>query len=173
MPEPSIRIASQRDAQTLSHIGVATFVESYSDIIDGAAMMAHCTREHSKATYTTYLAAADTKAWLAEAPNTHAPIGYALNCKPDLPILLHSRDLELKRIYVLSKFHGSGIAACLVEAAIDHARQSNAPRLLLGTYEGNHRALAFYKKYGFAQIGTRQFQVGDNIYDDIVMAKQL
>ena len=173
MPEPSIRAASQGDTQTLSHIGVATFVETYSDIIDGPAMMAHCTHEHSTDTYEAYLSASDTKAWLAEAANTHAPIGYALNCKPDLPILLHSKDLELKRIYVLSKFHGSGIAARLVEAAIDHARQNDAPRLLLGTYEGNQRAMAFYKKHGFVQVGTRQFQVGSNIYDDIVMAKQL
>jgi ribosomal protein S18 acetylase RimI-like enzyme len=82
-------------------------------------------------------------------------------------------DLELKRIYVLSKLHGRGLAADLLDAAIKHARTQNAPRLLLGTYEENHRAMAFYTKHGFETIGTRQFNVGGKIYDDIVMAKPL
>jgi ribosomal protein S18 acetylase RimI-like enzyme len=60
-----------------------------------------------------------------------------------------------------------------MEAAIDDARQRGAPRLLLGTYEDNHRAIAFYTKAGFALAGTRQFQVGERIYDDIVLAKRL
>jgi ribosomal protein S18 acetylase RimI-like enzyme len=48
-----------------------------------------------------------------------------------------------------------------------------APRLLLGTYEENRRAIAFYAREGYAQIGTRQFQVGDKLFDDIVMGKTL
>lgn len=168
-----IRQASLEDAETLGHIGVATFVESYTADIEGPAMVAHCTREHAKSVYAQYLAAPQTGCWLAEHRETRAPIGYALNCTPDLPIDILAGDIELKRIYVLSKYHGQAAAAALLEAAEAHARTQNAPRLLLGTYEENHRAMAFYAKHGFKTIGTRQFNVGGKIYDDIVMGKTL
>jgi len=173
MPLFNIRRATDADTETLGHIGVATFIESYTTDIEGPAMIAHCTREHSKSVYETYLRAPETGCWLAEHADTSAPIGYALNCKPDLPIETSPADLELKRIYVLSKYHGQGIAAALLQAALRHASETGAPRLLLGTYEDNHRAMAFYGKNGFETVGTRKFNVGGKIYDDIIMAKSL
>ena len=169
----TIRRAAYADAQTLGHIGVATFVASYSHDIPGPAMMAHCSREHSADAYRAYLGDPATACWLAEHEGTHAPVGYAMNCAPDLPIDLQPGDLELKRIYVLTRFYGTGCGASLLDQAIAHARANKAPRLLLGTYEGNHRAMAFYEKHGFETIGTRKFDVGGKVFDDIIMAKGL
>lgn len=168
-----IRPATLADAEMLGHIGVATFVESYTDDIEGQAMMAHCTREHAQTVYETYLAVPSTGCWLALQANTGAPVGYALTCTPDLPVETNSQDIELKRIYVLSKMHGFGVAAGLLEAAIKHAQNKGAKRLLLGTYEDNQRAMAFYSKQGFEKIGIRKFNVGGKVFDDIVMAKPL
>lgn len=173
MSEITLRRAQADDAERLAHIGVATFIDSYTYDIDGAAMVAHCTRQHSRAIYEAYLADPAVSVWLAEYTKTGAPVGYAVNCTPDLPIALEPGDIELKRIYVLHRFHGTGTGPRLMEAAVEDARQRGAPRLLLGTYEDNHRAIAFYKKNGFAHAGTRQFQVGDTVYDDIVLARRL
>jgi ribosomal protein S18 acetylase RimI-like enzyme len=79
--------------------------------------------------------------------------------------------VELKKIYVLSRFHGSGIALQLLNAAVKHAAGLN--RLLLGVKADNHRAIAFYHKQGFDEIGTRRFDVGGTLYDDIVLARDL
>ncbi len=168
-----IRRAGPDDAERLSHIGVATFIDSYTHDIPGEAMVAHCTRQHARSVYEAYLADPSAALWLAEHATTGAPIGYALNCPPDLPVATEPGDRELKRIYVLSRFHGSGAGAALMQAALDEARARGAPRLLLGTYENNHRAVAFYRKNGFDLIGTRKFQVGDILFDDIVMARRL
>jgi len=111
--------------------------------------------------------------WLAEYTETGSPIGYATTCAPDLPVGLHDGDVELKRIYVFSRFHGSGAGKRLNDAVTKHAIALTAPRLLLGTYQENHRAVAFYKREGFEQIGARKFKVGDQLFDDIVMAKAL
>jgi ribosomal protein S18 acetylase RimI-like enzyme len=54
-----------------------------------------------------------------------------------------------------------------LEAASGHRR------LLLGVYAGNERALAFYRKQGFSDLGTRQFNVGGKLYDDLVLARPL
>ncbi len=166
-----LRPASPADAERLGHIGVATFIESYTADIPGDAMVAHCTREHSRAMYEHYLSGAAARAWLAEHAGTGAPIGYALLCRPDLPVPVGPGDLELKRLYVLSRFHGSGAGPALMHAAIEAAREAGAPRVLLGTYEANRRAVAFYRREGFRQVGTRQFDVGGRLFDDIVMAR--
>lgn len=173
MTEITLRRARPEDTERLAHIGAATFLESYVELIEVNSMMSHCTHQHSREVYTNYLSNPACAVWLAEYAATGAPIGYAVNCPPDLPIPLQPGDVELKRIYVLSRFHGSGAGPRLMQAAIDDARQRGAPRLLLGTYQDNNRAIAFYRKAGFALAGTRQFQVGDQVYDDIVLAKPL
>src|SRR3546814_4633931 len=65
---------------------------------------------------------------------------------------------SLKRIYSLSRFHGSGLGAALMREAV--AAAEGHRRLLLGVYARNERALAFYRKQGFVDIGTRRFNVG-------------
>jgi ribosomal protein S18 acetylase RimI-like enzyme len=103
-----------------------------------------------------------------------APIGYALLARPDLPgVPPDGDDLELKRIYVFSRFHGSGAAAALLEPVLARAEAGGAARLLLGVYAGNGRAIAFYRKSGFEPVGRRRFTVGDRAYDDVVLARPL
>lgn len=173
MADFRIRRAGSDDAEALSLIGAATFLETYTEIIDGADMIAHCARQHSSCVYEHYLADPACTVWLAEHSATGAPAGYAVNCPPDLPVALQYGDVELKRIYAFSRFHGSGIGQALMLAAVEDARARGALRLLLGTYQENHRAVAFYKRHGFVHAGTRQFQVGSKLFDDIVLAKQL
>lgn len=173
MTDFHIRPAKAEDAEALAQIGAATFLESYTEIIDGPDMVAHCARQHSPAVYGKYLADPACAVWIAEYAATGAPVGYAVNCPPDLPVVIQPGDVELKRIYCFSRFHGAGIGQSLMQTAIDDARARGAPRLLLGTYQDNHRAVAFYKRHGFALIGTRQFQVGTKLFDDIVLGKAL
>ena len=165
----SIRSASLADVQTLALVGSATFLESFAGVIDGDGIVAHCRNQHSPQRYEEYLAKG-AQAWLAEIGPGAAPVGYALTCAPDLP-QAQPGDVELKRIYVLSRFHGSPIAAALLEHAISAAR--GRVRMLLGVYNGNARALAFYRKHDFEIIGERRFDVGGHTYEDHVLARSL
>jgi len=90
---------------------------------------------------------------------------------PDFPAgLAEAADLELRRIYLFSKFHGGGAGRGLMDLAIASAKEQGAARLLLGVHPDNQRALAFYRKNGFAQIGTRTFEVGASTFVDPVLA---
>ncbi|MFY8139347.1 MAG: GNAT family N-acetyltransferase, partial [Caulobacter sp.] len=71
------------------------------------------------------------------------------------------------------RFHGGGLGQMMMDTAVDTARAAGARRLLLAVYSRNGRALAFYGRNGFKQVGTRVFHVGDNGYDDFVLAKAL
>lgn len=169
IPAWTIREAGADDASALALIGAATFLETFAGILDGDAIVGHCAAQHSEAAYRTLLAGG-ARAWLAEAQPGGAPVGFALVGKPDLAAALDG-DIELKRIYSLSRFHGSGLGAALMKQALEAARGYR--RLLLGVYARNERALAFYRKQGFADLGTRRFNVGGKLYDDLVLARPL
>ncbi len=178
--EIQYRQCTLADAPRLALIGAATFLEAYAGWIPGDSILEHCRKNHTEAAYAGYLAQPQTRAWLAEAAPGAAPIGYALLTAPDFdPHLLHPGDTELKRIYTFSRFQrgpdGSGpaVGQALMNLAIAHARAQANPRLLLGLNQDNQKALHFYRKNGFAQIGTRHFQVGQQLFDDLVLAKPL
>jgi ribosomal protein S18 acetylase RimI-like enzyme len=83
------------------------------------------------------------------------------------------QDLELKRIYLLSRYHGGGTGKHLLAQAIEHAQSQRAARLLLGVYSGNTAAMAFYRRQGFSNLAERKFNVGGKDYDDHVMSLAL
>ena len=165
----TIRPAEERDAAALALVGAATFLDTYAGAIDGEALIAHCAQHHSADAYRRLLEAG-AMAWLVELAPGGSPIGYALACAPELE-QARPGDWELKRIYVLSRFHGTGISAALLDAVV--AASNGHPRLLLGVKNDNHRALRFYAKHGFTEAGTRTFQVGAQRYDDFVLARPL
>lgn len=81
--------------------------------------------------------------------------------------------MELKQLYVLKDHHGAGIGPALMDWAIDAARAQQAPALYLSVYAENWRALSFYRRVGFVQVGVAPFHVGDKIDMDPVMMLDL
>jgi diamine N-acetyltransferase len=169
-----LRPCDMRDCEALALVGGATFLESFAGILEGDAIVAHCAKHHSVESYAKYLGAPDCKAWLAEAGQGGAPVGYVMLTKPDLPLPdLGSQDIELKRIYLFSRFHGKGAGKMLLDQAITGARDLGMRRLLLGVYAKNFRALDFYRRNGFVEVGTRTFQVGSMLCDDLLFGRSL
>ncbi len=164
-PDVRVRAATPVDVPALSLIATATFLETFAGILPGNAIVAHCAAAYDPAA----LAAKLGTSFLAEAPRG-APVGFAQVMAPDLPGALEG-DVELKRIYLLSRFHGTGAGAALLSAAIGAA--AGHRRLLLGVYAHNGRAIAFYRKNGFELIGERRFDVGGQLFDDVVLARPL
>ena len=172
--DATVRTCSEQDAATLALIGAATLLEAFAGFVPGDALLAHCRKYHFAGAYETVLRQPETRAWLAEVAPGAAPVGYAMVTAPDFPPgLAREGDLELRRIYLFSKFHGGGASRRLMDAAIGHARQRGAKRLLLGVHPDNQRALAFYRKIGFVPIGSRLFHVGDCVFEDPVLALSL
>ncbi len=166
----TLRPCAAPDAGALALVGAATFLDSYAEILPGADILAHCASQHSTALYAAWLARADHAVWLAEAAGG-APVGYVTLNPPDLPVEPGPGDVEIKRIYLLRRYHGAGLGAALLAAAQAGAAARGFERLLLGVYSQNAQAIAFYRRQGFEQVGVRRFQVGANLYDDLVLAR--
>lgn len=161
------------DAAALALIGQATFLETYSDVLPGPHIIAHCKKAHSVAQYEAWLADPTFQMWLAELQPGGAPVGFMVVAPPDLPFDVTDADLEIKRIYLLSKFQGAGMGRRMVDAAVEFGRTRNARRLLLGVYKKNHPAIAFYERSQFAVVGGRTFNVGGHDYDDHIMGRNI
>ena len=145
-------------------------MDAFAALIPGEALLAHCRNKHVTEGYETLFAEPQTRAWLAEIAATGGPVGYAMVTSPEFPEgLVQAGDLELRRIYLLSRFHGSGAGRQMMDAAIAHARGQGASGLLLGVHPENQRALAFYRRHGFRVVGGRRFQVGSAVFEDPVL----
>ena len=94
--------------------------------------------------------------------------GYAKMVPPTLE-QAGPADAQLAQLYVATDWHGRGVAQALMDWAMTTARTRRAPALLLTVFEENHRAIAFYAKYGFVHVGDYAFPVGRQIDRDLVM----
>ena len=179
----TLRRATAADAPALALIGAATFLEAFTWMLPGVDIVAHCAKNHTPDAYAAYLAKPDTRITLA-VTGVDVPVGYAMVSAPELPSFdVLPTDIELKRIYLFSRFRSSatpvegqpGIrtAQALMAAAVSDAGELGRSRLLLGTHEGNERAIGFYQRNGFSEAGTRTFIVGTLVCRDLIFAKPL
>jgi ribosomal protein S18 acetylase RimI-like enzyme len=176
----TLRPAISADAPALALVGAATFLEAFTWMLPGADILAHCAKNHTAAAYEHYLADPATRITLAEVEGG-APVGYTMLCTPELPTFdVLPSDIELKRIYLFSRFRSAPVvgsalppAAAMLAQAVSDARTLGRTRLLLGTHANNQRAIAFYRRNGFVEAGTRTFQVGSQLCDDLIFAKSL
>ncbi|RYZ05147.1 MAG: GNAT family N-acetyltransferase [Myxococcales bacterium] len=81
--------------------------------------------------------------------------------------------LELWRLYVERAWHGRGVAQELMSCIEREARQRGARTLWLGVWERNERAKAFYRKWGFEDVGSHVFLVGNDAQTDRIFARAL
>ena len=162
------------DAAALSLVGQATFLETYAHFLPEADVLAHSAYEHGVSRYADWLAKPDDYGfWGARVVGGGPMVGYVMLSPPDLPVPTGPGDLEIKRIYLLSRFQGGGVGWRLMNTALQAAMNRGAPRVLLGVHGENASAIAFYARQGFSQAGVRRFQVGANTYDDLVLARDL
>ncbi|MFH5183613.1 GNAT family N-acetyltransferase [Paenibacillus sp. TAB 01] len=82
-------------------------------------------------------------------------------------------SLEIERIYIRYKFQGKGLGTYLLNKAAETAIENSKKMIWLGVWEKNEKAIAFYTKMGFVQMGAHSFYMGDEEQVDFVMTKTL
>lgn len=165
-----VRVCGPGDDQALALVGKATFLEAFAGVLSAEDILAHCATQHAPDIYKEWLTDPRARTWLAEIDPGNAPVGYLVVAPASLPLpdLSHD-DVEVKRIYLLPAVQGSGVGVRLMNEAVTFAALAGSRRLLLGVYEKNDRAIAFYERFGFTRVGTRRFRVGHNDYDDLIL----
>ncbi|MBN8759002.1 MAG: GNAT family N-acetyltransferase [Thiobacillus sp. 65-69] len=97
--------------------------------------------------------------WIAGAPAA----GFA-HAHLDGPVC------KLDKLYVRPDRQRHGLGAALLAAAVDWARMQGMARMRLQVNRGNAQAIRAYRKYGFAVVESRIFDIGNGfVMDDHVM----
>ena len=168
----NIRYGTTEDAKMLSELGAKTFYDTFAKDNIPENMEAYLKRSFSPEIQFHELSQPDVIFLIVEFEET--PIGYAqliLNSKDD--VIKGTRPLEIRRIYASQEYLGKGIGRELMQATISEARQRDCDCIWLGVWEKNQRAIEFYKKWGFREVGAHLFSVGDDPQNDFVMELEL
>ena len=75
---------------------------------------------------------------------------------------------QIERIYILQEFQRKGIGSILLKKALQLGKEYRKKFAWLGVWEHNDKALTFYKKFGFHQIGSHTFNLGDDPQTDLI-----
>jgi diamine N-acetyltransferase len=166
-----LRRATFADAAKLSLVGGASFLESFADDHPGDDLVNHVLDRHSVATYQSWLDDPNYALWIVEEA-LGAPVGYAMLGPGEL-LGAQANEFEIKRIYVLRRWHGGGHGKQLFQLCRDEAQRRGGKRLMLAVYTANHLAREFYTRQGMTIIGETEFMVGKCRFVDHVMALDL
>ena len=80
---------------------------------------------------------------------------------------------KLQRLYILNDFISLKIGSKLQDIILQEAINLNYKTIWLTAYYKNTKGIHFYKKYGFKEIGSIDFYVGETNYENLIFAKEL
>lgn len=166
--EVLIRRAEAADAEVLAELASRTFQEAFAADNNPEDMALHVAHSFGPAQQLAEITAPDIRTLLAVSDGQ--VVGFAQLRTGVPPACVTFADtVELWRIYVDRPWHGRGVAQRLMSAAITEAAAMGAGSVWLGVWERNPRAIAFYGKCGFVDVGTHTFLLGQDPQTDRVM----
>jgi GNAT superfamily N-acetyltransferase len=128
-----------------------TYAESHASMLDP-----YCAAAFGPAVQHLELSEEGSRVVLAEVEGE--PVGYAQLRRRPVPAPGHEGEaMEVARFYVDRRHHGTGIAYRLMDAAVARALAAGARHLWLQAAEYNTRALRFYARVGFREVGRVPF----------------
>ncbi|MCI0552395.1 MAG: GNAT family N-acetyltransferase [Anaerolineae bacterium] len=156
----------------LSELGAKTFYDTFAKDNTSENIEAYLKASFSPEIQFNELSQPDVIFLIAETEKT--PIGYAqLIMNSEDESINRTRPLEIRRIYASQEYQGKGVGKELMKATISEARQRGCDCVWLGVWEKNQRAIDFYKRWGFREVGTHTFSVGNDPQNDYVMELEL
>jgi len=167
-----IRPGTIDDAAALAAFAARTFSETFAAENAAADMQAHLRHTYGVEQQTAELTSPAVVTLLAEMNGRL--VAYAqMRRGPAPPCVQPSDAIELHRFYVDAPAHGTGVAQGLMAAVFEAARAAGTRHLWLGVWEHNVRAIRFYAKCGFVDVGSHDFVLGADRQTDRIMVRPL
>jgi len=83
--------------------------------------------------------------------------------------IIGDRQMELQKIYVLKEYHGTGVAAALLQAALELGKEIQPDCIWLDAIVQNNRAIRFYERNGFKKFAKHYFKIGSQAFTYEIM----
>ena len=165
-----IRYANPSDAKNLAALAEETFRETFSSMNTAEDMNLHCKKSYSEAIQSAEISDSNVATLVCE--DGGVLIAFAQLRWSQAPSCVFAKSPgEIQRLYVAKSWHGKGIAQDLMTTCIEEMEKRQSDVVWLGVWERNPRAIAFYKKIGFAEVGSHVFPLGTDPQRDIIMVR--
>jgi len=167
-----IREAGPQDAALVADIARRTFYDSFAEHNTAENMRIFLEEQWPREKQMAEVGAPGRFFLLAYVEDE--PAGYVSLRVGEPPVGLQGANaIELVQLYSEKKMIGKGVGPALMEAGLELARRMGHEWIWLGVWENNHRAQAFYRKWGFERFGEHVFFVGLDAQTDWWMRKKL
>jgi len=167
-----MRTAGPSDAELLVELGKLSFYEAFSEETAPPDMADHLQ---------TAFKVEDIKAQLNNDQSLFIIIemdvsaaGYAY-LHPETPpdCVKDPNTIQLVRLYLRRKYYDRDVGNTLMKACLEESLSRGYRSVWLNSWELNHRANAFYKKWKFQIVGRAKFKVGCDIQNDFVFMREI
>lgn len=171
-PRITTRTASPADAALLATLGAATFRDTFAVDNTPEDMALYLAEAFGESAQGAELADEANVVLIAE--DEGEAVGYAMLRLGAAPSGVAGRDaIEIARLYAVERMIGAGVGAALMRRCLHEAAARGNDVIWLGVWERNARAIAFYTRWGFEDVGRQSFVLGHDHQTDRVMARRV
>lgn len=165
-----LRPASAPDALCLSVLAMQVFLDTYATQGIRPAIAREVLSAYAEPAFAQAIASDNTRLWVAELSG-HL-IGFAqLTLGASQERVAGGAQSELLRLYVQEPFTGRQVGTRLLAEAERLAAEAGSQVLWLTPWVHNHRALAFYGRRGYNDLGLTCFTFEGECHENRVFAK--
>jgi ribosomal protein S18 acetylase RimI-like enzyme len=165
-----VRRALRTDAKALATLAETTFRDAFGRLNSPDDMDLHCRTHYGESIQAGEIADTGLTNLLIE--NDGRLVGFAQLRWGEAPASVEAGSPgEIQRLYVASAWHGKGAAQQLMNACLEEMRHHGSDVVWLGVWERNPRAISFYRKFAFVEVGAHAFRLGRDLQRDILMAR--
>ena len=165
---PTFRKAGQSDAVALTAFAERTFRDTYGEFNTAENMDRYVAGAFAESVQLAEIDDPRMTFVLAEVEGTLAGYAQLSTRKTD-----SGTHVEIDRFYIDTAWHGRGLARQLMAHVVAMASAAGAHEIVLGVWQENQRAIAFYAKAGFAVTRRATFLLGDDLQFDWIMTRPL
>lgn len=168
-----IRLANKDDSKFIALLGRVTFTETFGHFFsDKQDLLDYYNSTFSVDKIENSFSKPNNVYWIAFVDRL--PVGYAkLKLNSQSEFMSERNVCQLQKIYVLKDFLSMKIGFELQNLLLNKAIEKKISKIWLSVLKSNERAINFYLKNGYMEIGNHDFQIGKENFEFIAMSKRL
>jgi len=166
MSRITIRAATKKDVDCLSALSIHVFLDTYAttkEVLSSFSTGVFVQRFNPTTSCEIHVAEDhDRMCGFIEYEKTTAVPAAELN-----------GGLEVKTLYIHPKHHRLGTGKALLTVSEEYCKKHSIKIVWLTAWAGNSNAIAFYRHCGFKDIGTTEYVLNDQAYENRILVKHL
>ncbi len=168
-----IKQTNDTDTEVLALLGRMTSAESHGQYIeDKNDIPKYLDENFSMAKTSQNMSNPSIHYYLVYSDNL--PVGYVKLINNAAQKHVNSKNtIQLERIFILKDFIPLKVGQQLLTYVEERAKALNFDTMWLSVYIKNNRAIRFYEKNDFKNVGDLNFKVNGKSYENIVFSKSL